>query len=261
MLSSCSAHLYNTSNYNVSETQVVLDKSNFVVIGKAEGRAKMTQILGIGGLSQKSLKGNAIADMYENANLQGSQTIINVNLKQRVSGFIPIILNTEYTATGTIIQFVPTLNHTTSHNYNNSDENAVEKIDKGKLDENHRQTDHLLEVGDVIEFEGVSSTIIGINGSEIILAKQSENSGTWYDAKQYCDNLGEGWTLPNKEQIDYIIHNLDIKFNTCWTNEKVSDKKAKAYYRGYTLPYMSTYKSTNNIGIIAVKAANDEAIE
>ena len=105
LLCSCSAHLYNTSNYNVSETQVVLDKANFKVIGTVTGSAQASYLFGIGGLSQKSLKGNAIADMYKNANLTGSQAIINVTLKHRASNIL-VYSQIEYTASGTIIEFI-----------------------------------------------------------------------------------------------------------------------------------------------------------
>ena len=83
---------------------MVLDKANFTVIGTVSGSAKASYILGIGGLSQKSLKGNAVTEMYENANLTGSQAIINVVFKQRVSNVL-IYSEIEYTASGTIIEF------------------------------------------------------------------------------------------------------------------------------------------------------------
>jgi hypothetical protein len=79
-------------------------------------------------------------------------------------------------------------------------------------------------------------------------------NGTWYDAVEYCKQLGEGWELPNREQVEYIIDNFDIKFSSCWTNVDVNEKKAKAYYRGYSFPIISEIKSENNISIIAVKA-------
>ena len=104
-LCGCSAHMYNASNHNVTETQIVLDKANFKVVGPVQGTAKATYIFGIGGLSKKSLKGNAIADMYKNANLTDSQAVINVNCKQRAS-IILFAGKVEYTATGTIIEFI-----------------------------------------------------------------------------------------------------------------------------------------------------------
>jgi hypothetical protein len=87
------------------------------------------------------------------------------------------------------------------------------------------------------------------------IVSKCESDGTLCDAIEYCKSLGEGWTLPNRIQVEYIIDNYDIKFKCCWTNVEVNEKKAKAYYRGYTLPMMSTHKSIDNISIIAVKLA------
>ena len=94
-----------------------------------------------------------------------------------------------------------------------------------------------------------------ICSDDTIIVSKYGNSGTWYDAMEYCKQLGEEWTLPNSEQVKYIIENSAIKFSSCWTNIEVNEKKAKAYYRGYILPMMSTRKSINNISIIAVKVA------
>lgn len=94
-----------------------------------------------------------------------------------------------------------------------------------------------------------------------LLVSKKETNGTWYDAIEYCKTLGEGWILPNKEQIDCICENSNIQFSNCWTTTEVNDKKAKAYYRGFTFPNITMPKSTNNIGIIAIKAKNAEVIE
>ena len=105
LMCSCSAHLYPTSNLNLSETQVVLSQKNFKVVGQAEGVAASTYIIGIGGLSKKAVRGNAVASMFENANLTSSQTIVNVNVKQTILGFAPLFVRHVYTATGTIVEF------------------------------------------------------------------------------------------------------------------------------------------------------------
>lgn len=96
---------------------------------------------------------------------------------------------------------------------------------------------------------------------EKLLVSQKETNGSWYDAIEYCKTLGEGWILPNQEQIEYICKNYDIKFRKCWTATEVNDKKAKAYYRGYALPNMTVPKSTKNIGIIAIKVVDNDVIE
>ena len=94
-----------------------------------------------------------------------------------------------------------------------------------------------------------------INLSEFIVSKCSAE-GTWYDAIKYCKSLGKGWTLPNSEQVEYIIENSDIKFSSCWTNVDVNAKKAKAYNRAYSV--VSEPKYSDNISIIAVKVVDKE---
>ena len=89
-----------------------------------------------------------------------------------------------------------------------------------------------------------------------ITVSKCESNGTWYDAMEYCKQLGEGWELPNREQVEYIIDNYDIKFSSCWTIIEINDKKAKAYYRGYY--FMSESKSSNDISIIAIKVVDKE---
>ena len=232
LLCSCSAHLYNTSNHNISETQVVLDKANFTVIGTVSGSAKASYILGIGGLSKKSLKGNAVTEMYENANLTGSQAIINVTFKQRVSNVL-IYSEIEYTASGTIVEFFDGERPIVPSKTVCVQEDDVEEY----------------VVNDVIEKEEEPMQ------KEFIVSKCSAE-GTWYDAIKYCEYLGKGWTLPNSEQVEYIIENYDIKFSSCWTNVDVNEKKAKAYYRGYSFPMTSMHKSSDNISIIAIKVVD-----
>lgn len=105
LLTSCSTHFYSSSNANLAQTEVVLSQNNFKVIGQAEGVATVTQVFGIGGCSQKQVRSNAVAEMYKNAKLTGSQAIINVNVKKAVTGFAPIYTRTTYAATGTIIEF------------------------------------------------------------------------------------------------------------------------------------------------------------
>ena len=105
LLTSCSTHFYSSSNASVSKTEVVLSQNNFKVVGQAEGVATITQVLGIGGCSQKEVRANAVAEMFKNANLTGAQTITNINVKQAISGVPPFYYRTTYSATGTIVEF------------------------------------------------------------------------------------------------------------------------------------------------------------
>lgn len=105
VLTSCSTHFYSSSNASVSKTEVVLSQKNFKIVGQAEGVATVTQVLGIGGCSQKAVRANAVSEMFKNAKLTGSQTITNINVKQAITGVPPFYYHTTYSATGTIIEF------------------------------------------------------------------------------------------------------------------------------------------------------------
>ena len=92
---------YNTMN----RTEVVLSQNNFKVIGQAEGTTYATYIFGIGGYNKKRLQENAVQQMYKNANLTGSQTIINVNYTSTVKSVLGVYTKRQVTAYGTIIEF------------------------------------------------------------------------------------------------------------------------------------------------------------
>ena len=92
--------------YLPTHTEVRLLENNFKVVGLAKGEWSATYVLGIGGFSQKSLMNNAISDMYEKANLTGSQTIINVRSAVSRKHIIwGIYCQRTAVVTGTIIEF------------------------------------------------------------------------------------------------------------------------------------------------------------
>ncbi len=70
-----------------------------------EGESKQNYWFGIGGLSKKSLGESAMSEMYKNANLTGSQAIINVNVSYK-DKYILIHNQAKAIATGTVIEFV-----------------------------------------------------------------------------------------------------------------------------------------------------------
>lgn len=102
--SSCSISREATANQNVTQTEVVLAKKNYKVVGVATGVSAQNYWFGIGGLSKKSLGESAMSDMYKNANLKGSQAIINVNVSYK-NKFILIHNQAKAIATGTVIEF------------------------------------------------------------------------------------------------------------------------------------------------------------
>lgn len=90
---------------NQNDTKVLLQENNFKVVGTAKGEAKATYVFGIGGLSPQAVKGNAIADMYENANLTGAQAIIDVSFSRHDKNIV-VYNEVCWTCHGLIIEFV-----------------------------------------------------------------------------------------------------------------------------------------------------------
>lgn len=103
--SSCAISRQSTGNQNITQTEVVLAKKNYKVIGQVSGESSQNYWFGLGGLSKKSLRESAMSDMYKNANLTGSQAIINVNVSYK-NKFILIYNGAKAIATGTVIEFV-----------------------------------------------------------------------------------------------------------------------------------------------------------
>ena len=90
---------------NLTQTQVVLSENNFKVVGQAYGEAQATYIFGIGGLSKKALRNNAIDEMSKNANLTGAQTLTNVTTNYSIKMITPVYIQLTCSATANIIEF------------------------------------------------------------------------------------------------------------------------------------------------------------
>ena len=100
LVSSCGVHQESTSNFNQLQTQVVLDQANYDVVGTATGECTQVYVLGIGGLSKKSM-----SEKYKNANIKGSQAIINANVQYKASTILGVYSKVTAIANGTIIEF------------------------------------------------------------------------------------------------------------------------------------------------------------
>ena len=103
-LSSCGINSHNTTNHNLNQTNVVLAQNNFHVVKNVEAKVSATYVFGIGGLSKKALKENAVAELTKKAGLTGSQALVNVTL--HTSGkLILCVGKVTYYAEGTVIEF------------------------------------------------------------------------------------------------------------------------------------------------------------
>ncbi len=102
-LTGCGTSL--TVSNNLTQTQVVLSEKNFKVVGQAYGESSATYICGIGGLSQKALRANAIDQMSRNANLKGAQTLTNVTTHISVKMITPFYVKMTCSATANVVEF------------------------------------------------------------------------------------------------------------------------------------------------------------
>lgn len=84
---------------------VELKQNNFHVVKHVSSSAATTYVLGIGGLSKKALKQNAVADMISKANLEGSQAVINITTKVSRKVITPLFVKEIVTAYGTVVEF------------------------------------------------------------------------------------------------------------------------------------------------------------
>ncbi len=108
ILSSCSISNEATSNQNQIQTSVVLNQNNYKVIGNVQGESKQCYVLGIGGLSKKSLRESAMSEMLKKANLQlqgGARAIINTNVQYK-NQFYLLWGKNKAIVNGTIIEFI-----------------------------------------------------------------------------------------------------------------------------------------------------------
>lgn len=105
-LSGCGINsgIINQFSVNGANTNVVLEKKNFKVIGTVNGEATDTYLFFIGGFKQ-TLAAKAKQNMIENAKLEGtSKAIINVTLEEH-NKFIFVYFKRTITVHGTVIEF------------------------------------------------------------------------------------------------------------------------------------------------------------
>jgi len=88
LFASCAGLNFTPYANNPVETKVILSESNYHIVKEVSGEWSATYIFGIGGLSKKSLKNNAVSEMYKNAGLTGNQQIVNVTTTLSVENWV-----------------------------------------------------------------------------------------------------------------------------------------------------------------------------
>lgn len=90
---------------SVNKTEVVLQKNNYKIVKNVEGYTRSWYLFGIGGNSSYTLKENAVNEMFKNANLTGSQAIINISTTVSTHTIMGVYTERKVTAFGTVIEF------------------------------------------------------------------------------------------------------------------------------------------------------------
>ena len=104
LLASCGVNANLTTNRNLNQTNVVLAQKNFHVVKNVEAEVTAEYWFGLGGLGKQALQGNALAELTKEANLTGSQALVNVTLHVSAEDYI-IYSKLTYHATGTVVEF------------------------------------------------------------------------------------------------------------------------------------------------------------
>ena len=250
--------MYNTVNYNVTQTQVVLDKANFKIVGTVEGVAKATYFLGINDLSDESLKGNAIADMYKHAKLKGAQTIVNVNFKQSYTVKF-LVQMVEYTASGLIIEFV-----NDSEGLKQIDDTSICVENAEELVPIQVEEDSTLRIGSLVEYNGLEATVCQIRDSVVVLVASGDHSGTWDEAMEYCNQLEGDWKLPTVDEFKSMkLYKFNISNNDVdgyWTRDEKNEKRAMYFDLIYKTDY-SILKNKRLHTIVVARVNIDDLIK
>ena len=105
LVSGCGASAGLTFNQNQLQTNVVLSQNNFFVVKNVCGEASSTYIFGIGGYRAAETKASAMNEMILNAELTGSQAIVNASVSIHEQTILGIYTKVTAFATGTVIEF------------------------------------------------------------------------------------------------------------------------------------------------------------
>lgn len=105
LISGCGTSSGLISNQNQLQTNVVLSQNNFTVVKTVTGEASATYIFGIGGYAQAEAKASAMNQMLQNAELTGSQAIVNAQVSLHAQTILGIYTKVTAHATGTVVEF------------------------------------------------------------------------------------------------------------------------------------------------------------
>lgn len=262
----CGSTLLTNTNSGTILTNVELSNANYRVIKNVEGFSSVTYFLGIGGLSKQATHENAVADMMRNAELKGSQALVNVHIKSHVSTFLFIYTRVSCTATGQVIEFLPSETAPSP-----TDENASLSPKYQPITGNQK----IYNIGDLYDdgnvqgyvfdvFDGglhgkivypkvklktqwcvePSDIVYGGDGEDIIRKVQSKSD--WesrYPAYAACDSLGPNWYIPTIKELTTLRKNLPkgnpvlkiLAVTTVWSSTASSYGRIQTLWNNVTV--------------------------
>ena len=103
LVSGCGASAGLTFNQNQMQTNVVLSQNNFTVVKTVTGEASSSYVFGIGGRKQAEAKASAMNQMIQNAELTGSQAIVNTSISIHEQTVLGIWFKVTAYAVGTVV--------------------------------------------------------------------------------------------------------------------------------------------------------------
>jgi len=105
-VSGCGVHNALVTNTNNNVTNVELSSDNYRVIQKVSGEATATYVLGIGGLSKKTLVENAKSKMFQEADMEGkARAIVNIVTETYYKTFLGFYTERTVTVSGYVVEF------------------------------------------------------------------------------------------------------------------------------------------------------------
>ena len=91
---------------NVNNTQVVLDKDNYIYVGSATGEATSIWVFGIGPLGAQALVQQAKENLVSKVNLyDGSRALVNMTVDEKVRMVTPLFITRTIYISADVVEF------------------------------------------------------------------------------------------------------------------------------------------------------------
>ena len=97
-------------------------------------------------------------------------------------------------------------------------------------------------------------------GNLLICEKDFSHEMNWYDAKKICEDLGAGWRLPTRKELNVIYLNRKklgvFQRDYYWSSSELNTNGVNAWFQSFTLGYQETISKQASCKVRAVKNFN-----